>query len=158
MKKIIIFGLIVILIFGALAFLTSYQNKQQSEGNPFGKERLYPETIEQLDDPLYSNIILPDELDDKLENEEDVTVYFYSPQCEYCNEASPILIPLADETGVDLELYNILEFEQGWDDHQISATPTLIHYRNGEEVMRMEGLHGEEEYQNFYEHFVLNNG
>ncbi|PIB64433.1 thioredoxin, partial [Pseudomonas sp. 2995-1] len=38
MKKIIIFGLVLAVIFAALAFVTSQQNQQQSEGNPYGKD------------------------------------------------------------------------------------------------------------------------
>lgn len=155
MKKIIIFGSIVVLLFVAIAVLTSYQNQQQSEGNPFGKDQLHSETIDQLDDPNYQNIILPDELDERLDAGEDLTIYFYSGQCEFCNQASPVLVPKAEEMGVDLELYNILEFEQGWRDYQIESTPTVVHYEDGEEVGRIVGLHGEENFELFFEQVVL---
>lgn len=155
MKKLIIFGSIVIVLFAAIAFITTYQNQQESAGNPFGKDNLYQETIDQLDDPNYQNIILPDELDEKLDAEEDATIYFYSGQCPYCNDASPILVPKADEMGVDLELYNILEFEQGWNDYNIESTPTVVHYEDGEEAARIVGLHDEEVYEQFYEQVVL---
>ncbi|UCZ52061.1 thioredoxin family protein [Bacillus shivajii] len=155
MKKIIIFASVIILIFGALAFITSYQNKQLTVDNPFGKERLHAETIEQLDDPMYSNIILPEELDEKLTAGEDVTVYFYSPTCQYCNQVSPVLIPLAEDMGVDLKLYNLLEFEQGWHDYGIEGTPVVIHYKNGEQFAEISGVHNETTYGHFYEQVVL---
>lgn len=97
MKKIILFGLVIVIIFGTLAFVTSFQNKQLSEGNPFGKNVLKAETIRQLDNPLYQNIIVPEDLERKLASGEAVTVYFYSPICEQCNLATPIFKPLADE-------------------------------------------------------------
>ncbi|MCE7793532.1 thioredoxin family protein [Salipaludibacillus sp. CUR1] len=156
MKKLIIFGGIVILLFGAITFITSFQNEQRSEGNPFGKDRLHSETIDQLDDPLYQNIILPEELDEKLQAGEDATVYFYSGRCEACNQASPVLIPKAEELDVDLHLYNVLEFEQGWNDYDIEGTPTVIHFDNGEEAARITGLHEEETYEQFYRQVVLN--
>ncbi|PYZ93600.1 thiol reductase thioredoxin [Salipaludibacillus keqinensis] len=151
MKKVIIFGSVIVLLFVAIAFLTSYQNQQQAEGNPFEKDRLHSETIDQLDDPHYQNIILPEELDEKLANEEDVTVYFYSGQCEFCNEATPILVPKAEEMDVDLKLYNILEFDQGWNDYNIEATPSIVHYENGEEAARYEGLFDEETYGQIFQ-------
>lgn len=157
MKKIIIFGSVVVILFALIAFITSYQNSQQSEGNPFGKDRLASETIDQLDDPLYQNIILPDELEEKLANNEDITVYFYSGQCDYCNQASPILVPKAEEMGVDLYLYNILEFPQGWEDYEVSGTPEIIHFESGEEVAKINGLQHEETYEIFYQQFALEN-
>ncbi|WP_280769360.1 thioredoxin family protein [Salipaludibacillus daqingensis] len=155
MKKIIVFGGVVVLLFVLLAFITSYQNQQQSEGNPFEKDSLASETIDQLDDPLYQNIILPEDLADRINNKEDVTVYFYSGQCEFCNMASSLLVPKAEEMGVDLQLYNILEFPQGWDDYQIEGTPVVVHFENGEEQAKIEGLHDEEAYEIFYEQVVL---
>lgn len=154
MKKIIIFGGIVVILFAAIAFLTSYQNQQQSEGNPFEKDRLHSETIDQLDDPNYQNIILPEELDEKMEAGESATIYFYSGQCESCVQASPVLVPKAEELGVDLELYNILEFEQGWGDYDIEGTPSVVHYENGEEIGRIVGLHDEETYEQFFQQVV----
>lgn len=155
MKKIIAFALVIVLIFAALIFITSNQNKQQSEGNPFGKKNLYPETIEQLDNELYQNIILPEELEDKLESGEPVTVYFYSPRCEPCNITSPKLVPKAKEMGVDLVLYNVLEFEQGWRQYALEGTPEVIHYDNGAEVARITGGHEAETYGQFFEQVVL---
>ncbi|MBM7097630.1 thioredoxin family protein [Bacillus sp. H-16] len=155
MKKIIIFGVAVVIIFGALAFVTSYQNQQQSEGNPYGKDRLHQETIDTLDDPNYDNIILPDELDEKIENEEDFTVYYFSPACQACNQVSPVIIPMADEKDIDLHLFNLLEFDNGFSQFGIDGTPTLIHYENGEEVERIYGAADQPTYEWFYDDIVL---
>jgi thioredoxin 1 len=155
MKKIIIFGSVVVALFALIGFLTTYQDAQLAEGNPFGKDRLASETIDQLDNPLYQNIILPDELDEKLGNNEDVTVYFYSGQCEFCNQASPILVPKAEELGVDLYLYNILEFPQGFDDYGLGGTPEIIHFENGEEVAKISSLQDEETYEIFFQQFSV---
>ncbi|WP_096435816.1 thioredoxin family protein [Alteribacter populi] len=156
MKKLILFGVAVIAIFGALAFITSNQNQQQSEGNPFGKDRLHQETIDQLDNPIYSNVILPEELDEKIEGEEDFTVYFYSPACHVCQEVSPVLVPLAEDKGIDLHLFNLLEFQDGFNHYDIEGTPTVVHYENGEEVDRIYGGAEEPTYELFYDQVVLN--
>ena len=75
-----IFLVIIIALFAAIAFINNTQNKQKAEGNPYNKENLKQSTIDQLDDPNYQNLILPDELAEDLKNKEDKTVYFYSPR------------------------------------------------------------------------------
>lgn len=141
MKKIIIFTVVIVAIFGALAYVTTAQNKQKAEGNPYGKDDLDPATIKQLDDPNYKNQILPDELETKLENGETMTVYFYSPTCVHCQNTTPVIVPMVDEMGLDLKKLNLLEFEDQWNKYGIDSTPTLIHFENGEEVSRLVGYH-----------------
>lgn len=144
MKKIVVIVSIIVAIFIALAVITNIQQKQQSEGNPFGKAKIYPATQELLDDPLYQNIILPEELEEKLDNGESATIYFYKSDCPACMKTSPVVVPMAEEMEIDLEMYNLLEFEQGWDDYNIHSTPTLIHFEDGKEVSRLENYHQDE--------------
>ncbi|MBU8908107.1 thioredoxin family protein [Desertibacillus haloalkaliphilus] len=150
LKVVVSFLLIIAVIFGALAWVTNAKNEQKASGNPYNKG-LHPATIQQLENPLYENIILPDELNERLENEENVTVYFQNPTCPACKEATPILIPLADSLGIDLVNFNLLEFEHGWGDFKINGTPTIVHYENGIEVNRIEGLQEEDGYKQWYE-------
>ncbi|BCB02841.1 thioredoxin family protein [Bacillus sp. KH172YL63] len=154
MKKIIIFLVVIVGLFAAIGIITSMQNKQKAEGNMFQKSSLKPATVELLDDPNYQNVILPEELEEKLSNKEDVTVYFYSSDCIHCKRTTPVLAPLADEMGVDMVQYNLLEFEQGWEQYGIEATPTLVHYENGKEVERIVGEHPEEDFKAFFEENV----
>ncbi|UFJ39251.1 thioredoxin domain-containing protein [Brevibacillus humidisoli] len=143
MKKIIIFLVVVIALFAALGVVTFYSNKQAAQGNPYGKETLHAATIEQLDDPLYGNQITPDELQEKLDNKEELYVYFYDPTCPHCKETTPILVPLADELKIDVKKHNVLEFQEAWQKFQLTGTPTLIHFKDGKEVGRLAG--GQEE-------------
>ncbi|BAB05661.1 thioredoxin family protein [Halalkalibacterium halodurans] len=155
MKKLAIFGSIIVLLFVAIAVVTNLSQKQQVEGNPFGKETLDPTTIELLDDPNYQNVILPDELEDILAGEGEATVYFYASDCPYCKEATPRLVPIAEDLGIDLVQYNVKEFQQGWNDYNIESTPTIIHFENGEEVARLVGSHSDEGFTLFLEENVL---
>ncbi|MCA1030765.1 thioredoxin family protein [Bacillus timonensis] len=139
MKKLIIFTAIIVALFGALAFATSYSNKQKAEGNPYNKATLDPATIDQLDDPNYQNQILPEELTEKLDAKETVTVYFYSPTCSYCQEATPKVAPMAEKMGINLVQFNLLEFKDGWSNFNIKSTPTIVHYVNGKELKRIVG-------------------
>ncbi|WAA08756.1 thioredoxin family protein [Fervidibacillus albus] len=157
MKKILIFLSIMIVGFAALAILNDYDTEQALEDNPYQKEDLNAATIEQLDDPNYKNIILPEQLKTQLENGESVTVYFYSPTCSWCEKMTPIAVSLAKELQIDLKLYNVLEFEEGWDDYDIEATPTIVHFENGKEVARTVGYDEEENLREWFEQFVLQN-
>lgn len=154
MKKLIIFLVVILGLFAAIIVVTKYQQNQASEGNIYGKENLHPATVELLNDPLYQDIILPEELEKKLEEKEDVTVYFYSPTCPHCKETTPVLMPLAEDMGVEVYQYNLEEFKQGWDDYRIKYTPTLMHFKDGVEEARIVGGHPEEDFKAFLEENV----
>ncbi|GEL78622.1 thioredoxin family protein [Tenuibacillus multivorans] len=158
MKKLIIFGATIIVLFIAVAILTNLAQTETVGGdNPYGKESLNSSTAELLDNEHYQNIILPDELQEKLDAGEDVTVYFFSPECSHCRNLTPRLMPLADEMGVDVKQYNLLEFEDGWNDYHIEATPTLIHFEDGEEVDRIVGdRETMDEFETFFNQNALN--
>lgn len=151
MKKVIIFLVIVIALFVAVGFLTKMQNEEKvSEDNVYKKDTLHPETAAQLDDPHYQNIILPDELEEKLNNNENVTVYFFSPTCPHCVRTTPIVAPLSEEMGIDLVQFNLLEFEDGWDDYQITETPTIVQYKDGKETERITGFQEKEVFEEWF--------
>lgn len=155
-KMLLIVGAIVVL-FAALFFINDYKNKKALDvsDNPYKKDTLRQETIDQLNDPLYGNIIVPDDLDAKLEAKEDVTVYYYSPTCVYCQNTTPVVVPLTEELDIDMKKMNLLEFDK-MKYYDIEGTPTIIHYENGVEVARISGEHPEENFRSFFEEYVLN--
>ncbi|MFE8703146.1 thioredoxin family protein [Cytobacillus sp. FJAT-54145] len=151
MKKVIIFLAIIIALFVAVGLLTKMQNEEKvSEDNPYGKDTLHPETIAQLDDPNYQNLILPEELEEKLDNKEDVTVYFYSPTCSHCQRTTPIVDPLSKEMEIDLVQFNLLEFDNGWNQYNVSETPTIVQYKEGKEVARIVGYQEEAVFEDWF--------
>lgn len=159
MKKrmFIILGAIVIL-FAALVFVVNHKNNEKIEktSNPYGKDNLRQETIDQLDDPLYQNQIIPSKLDEKLENGDDVLVYFYQPTCDHCKVETPKIVPESEKAGVDLKKVNLLEFgdQSYWDRYFVKGTPTLVQYKDGKEEKRISGEgHTNEEYKKFFEEF-----
>lgn len=157
-KMLLIVGAVIIL-FVALFFANNFKNQQvlEDSNNPYGTTDLRQETIDQLNDPLYQNIILPDDLDAKLANGDTVTVYYFSPICVYCQQATPVVVPITEELGIDMKKMNLLEFNK-MDYYGVEGTPTIIHYENGEEVGRIGGLpeNPEESYRAFFEQYVLN--
>ncbi|MEC5423681.1 thioredoxin family protein [Virgibacillus sp. C22-A2] len=155
-KKMIIFTSVIVLLFVALYFIIDYKNNQALENNdnPYGTTNLDQATIDQLDNPLYSNQILPEDLTSKIESGEEATVYFYSPTCIYCQQTTPYLVPLAEENDIDMKKFNLLEFGNEGSRYVIESTPTLVHYENGEEVSRIVGQRSEEEFQAFFDQYV----
>lgn len=149
---------VIVLLFAGLLVMTNVKNKQaiKDESNPYDKDNLRQETVDLLNNPNYQNIIVPDDLDKKLADEEDVTVYYFSPTCSYCQEATPILAPIAEDLGADVKKMNLLEYDL-MDYYEIEGTPTLIHYQNGKEVDRIVGLpdEPEETYRAFLERNVV---
>ncbi|WP_182102739.1 thioredoxin family protein [Niallia taxi] len=150
MKKVLIFVGVIVVLFAGLAFVQKYQNDKASEGNPYNKDDLHTETIKQLDDPNYQNQILPEQLREKLSNREDLFVYFYSPTCPHCQKATPKVVKVAKELGVDVYKFNLLEFEEGWDTYGIPGTPILAAISNGQEISRFSGDATEDEFRQFF--------
>ncbi|MET3290344.1 thioredoxin [Brevibacillus fluminis] len=151
MKKLVIFLVAIVLVFIGGMVYSDYSNKQAAQGNPYGKETLNPATVAQLNDPLYDNQIVPDALKERLAKKEDTYVYFYSPLCEHCERTTPILVPVTKELGIDMKKNNVLEFDQSWDDYKITGTPTLIHFKDGKEVDRIEGEYAADDFKKWFE-------
>ncbi|MGE8079705.1 thioredoxin family protein [Peribacillus loiseleuriae] len=153
MKKIIIFLVIILALFATLGIVTTMQKdeKLKAADNPYGTDKLAQATIDQLDDPNYQNIILPAQLDKKLKAKENVAVYYFSPLCEHCKRTTPVVAPLAEEMGIDLVQYNLLEFEQGWNDYNLKETPTIVFYKNGVEQDRIIGENEEATFKHWFE-------
>lgn len=158
MKKIIIFLAIIIVLFAALFAVTKMQEdkKLKADNNPYGTKDLKSSTIDQLDDPNYQNIILPDQLKKKLKTDDSVTVYFYSPECSHCQATTPVVAPLAENMGIDLVQYNLLEFQEGFNEYQIEYTPTIVHYKNGVEEDRIVGSNDEDTFRDWFEKNDIN--
>lgn len=155
MKKLLIYLGIVVLLFVLLYALNAISKSAELEKSKDAALELYdtePEnlsnsTLKQLDDPNYQNIILPDELENRLANGEDLIVYFFSPDCGYCRTSTPVLTELKAETGAEVLQYNVLEFEQGFRDYQFTSTPTTIVFEDGQEKDRFVGGFSENEYR-----------
>jgi thioredoxin-like negative regulator of GroEL len=155
MKKLIIIGGAIVAVFILLIVLNNMSNDKKLADNPYGTDNLKQETIDQLDDENYQNIILPDDLKEKVESGDPVTAYFFSPTCPHCKAMTPVLMPVVEEMDVDLVQYNVYEFEQGWDEYQIEYTPTTIYFEDGKEVSRMVGNQPKENIEAFFDEVVL---
>lgn len=155
MKKLLIFGGVIVAVFVLIFVLNSQKNKDALANNPYDTDNLKQSTIDLIDDPNYQNIILPDELEKKIATGEPVTAYFFSPECGYCKEMTPRLTPLAEKNDIEIVKYNVLEYEEGWNVYGIKATPTMIYFEKGQEVVRVEGAISNDQIQGFFDQVVL---
>lgn len=151
MKKLLAIVGIILVVFVLILVLNKQSNKDKLKENPYGTDNLEQATIDLIGDENYNNIILPGKLQKDIEDGKSVTVYFFSPLCSYCREMTPIMMPLANEMDVDVQQFNVLEFGQEALVYDIEATPTMIHFENGEEVGRMVGGQPEENIRSFFE-------
>ncbi|MGN1400459.1 MAG: thioredoxin family protein [Bacillus sp. (in: firmicutes)] len=151
MKKVLIFIGVIVVIFAGLIIVNNMSNSEKLANNPYKTDDLEQSTIDLLEDENYQNIILPGELEDKLQEKGTEIVYFFSPECGYCKQSTPHVMAAADEQDVEVHQYNILEFTEGWNKYNIESTPTLIIYKDGKEVTRATGsLEGQEAYEAFF--------
>lgn len=154
MKKLLIIAGIVVIVFVGIILLTNQANDEKLANNPYDTEDLNQATIDQLDDENYQNIVLPADLEKEIASGEPTTVYFYSPLCSYCQQTTPILMPVAQDMDVDVLQYNLLEYEEEAAPYQIEATPTLVHYEDGKEVSRWVGAQPKENIELFFNDVV----
>ena len=159
MKKLVIIGGIVIVFFVAIIALTSASNKSKlsNEDNPYGTDDLNKSTIDLIGDENYNSITLPDTLEEKIDSGEPVTAYFFHPECHYCMEMTPVLMPIANEEEVKINQMNMMEFgEELGPKYEIESWPALVQFENGKEVGRLVGLQPEENIHEFFNTFYGN--
>lgn len=162
LKKLLIYSSIIILLFAVLYVLNKQTDKaaNQSLAAPaqelYGTtpDNLYPATRDQLNDENYQKIILPDELERQLQDGEDKLVYFFHPTCGYCQETTPILEELAEETETDYVQFNVWEFEDEREKYNIQTWPVLVYYEDGKEVERITGGITDDEQRDQYRSFL----
>ncbi|MDW0111070.1 thioredoxin family protein [Sporosarcina aquimarina] len=153
MKKLLIIGGIVIVFFVAIFALTSASNKSKLADNPYGTDDLEKSTIDLIGNENYDSIVLPDAVSKKIESGEPTTVYYFHPECHFCMEMTPVLMPIAKEEGVKVNQFNMQEFGNEAKQYGIESWPTLVQYENGNEVGRLVGLQPEENIHAFFNEF-----
>ncbi|HHT7239182.1 MULTISPECIES: thioredoxin family protein [Bacillus] len=135
MKKMLIFGGIIIILFAAIFAVTQMEKKSASTN-----EKDY-----------YSNKISLENLNKNLEDKKEQTVYFYQTSCVHCQKLSPIVVPMAKDLNVDMKVMDIEKLDAPWDEYKITGTPTIIHFKDGKEVSRISGEQPKEKFKEWFE-------
>lgn len=151
MKKLLIIGGIIVAIFIAIIVLSNKSDEAKLKDNPYGTDQLHKSTIALIGNENYSNIALPDEVFSKIESGEPTVVYYFHPECQYCMQMTPVMMPIAKEMSVDVLQYNMLEFgDDAFKKFGIDAWPALVYYKDGKEVIKTVGAQPEENIRAFF--------
>lgn len=135
MKKMLIFGGIIIVLFAAIFAVTQMEKKNASTD-----EKDY-----------YSNKISLEDLNKNIEDKKEQTIYFYQTSCVHCQKVSPTVVPLAKDLNVDMKVIDIENLNEPWDKYDIKGTPTIIHFKDGKEVSRISGEQSKEKFKEWFE-------
>lgn len=135
MKKMLIFGGIIIVLFAAIFAVTQMEKKNASTD-----EKDY-----------YSNKISLEDLNKNIEDKKEQVIYFYQTSCSHCQKVSPIVVPLAKDLNVDMKVIDIENLNAPWDKYDIKGTPTIIHFKDGKEVSRISGEQSKEKFKEWFE-------
>ena len=136
MKKMGIFIIVIVALFGGI-FALNKANVNEVYNKPVSE--LNPQTRALLNDPNYQNIILPAELESKVESSEGSFIYYFASDCGFCKQTTPLLMPIAEEMGINLPQFNLREFDDYFNKMGIHYTPTLAYYKDGKLVDKLEG-------------------
>ncbi|HFJ9283465.1 TPA: thioredoxin family protein [Bacillus toyonensis] len=135
MKKMLIFGGIIIALFAAIFAVT-----QMEEKNASTSQKIDNATGSQTDgSDYYTNKISLSDLQKNLKEKKEETVYFYQTSCVHCQKLSPVVVPMAKDLNVDMKVMDIEKLDAPWDEYKIQGTPTIIHFKDGKEVSRISG-------------------
>ncbi|WP_258006121.1 thioredoxin family protein [Priestia megaterium] len=99
---------------------------------------------------LYSKQVSLGTINRNIEDNKSVYVYYYQTNCIHCKKVSPYLIPLGEKQKEKFIILDLEKYTEGWKKKNIMVTPTLIYYKDGKEVSRIEGEHTEKEYKKFF--------
>ena len=82
-----------------------------------------------------------------LKNEKLVIIDFFATWCGPCQMIAPVLIELDKKYADEIEIYkvNVDENQDSAIRYGVSSVPTLIFFKNGEEIERQVGFMDEEE-------------
>lgn len=139
MKKMILFGLVIILILAGIFFVQK-GNKNQKLADSKMQDGNY-----------YQNEISIEQLKADLINNKKNVIYFYKEGCPYCKQVSPIIVPMAKDKNISMKVVNLGKYPiEEWDNFKIEVVPTIVEYRNGKENNRVEGAHSEASYKEWF--------
>lgn len=136
MKKMIIFASICLLLFITFLIITNKENNTSSKA------------VTKND--YYKNKITIDQLENDISNNKEKVIYFYQTTCFHCKLVSPIIVPMAEDMNINMQVIDLETYKEGWDKFKITGTPTVIHYKKGKEIDRIEGEQEETTFRKWF--------
>ncbi|HDX9589310.1 TPA: thioredoxin family protein [Bacillus pseudomycoides] len=133
MKKMFLFGGIVIALLIAIFAVSNMETKEETKTD------------------YYTNKISLDDLRKNIQEKKDQTIYFYQTSCPHCHKVSPVIVPMAKDMNIDMKVID-LENEPNavWDEFKITGTPVIVHFKEGKEVSRIEGEQPKDKFKKWF--------
>jgi len=133
MKKMFLFGGIVIALLITIFAVSNMENKEETKTD------------------YYTNKISLDDLRKNIQEKKDQTIYFYKTSCPHCQRVSPIIVPMAKDMKIDMKVIDLEnEPDAVWDEFKITGTPVIVHFKEGKEVSRIEGEQPKENFKKWF--------
>lgn len=133
MKKMFLFGGIVIALLIAIFAVSNMETKEETKTD------------------YYTNKISPEDIRKNIQEKKEQTIYFYKTSCVHCHRVSPIIVPMAKDMNIDMKVFDLEnEPEAVWDEFKITGTPAIVHFKEGKEVSRIEGEQPKENFKKWF--------
>ncbi|MGC8743569.1 MAG: thioredoxin [Verrucomicrobiia bacterium] len=117
-------------------------------GSPFGNNG------QNADETNVKSVVDPSQFDSLvLKSQQPVIVDFYATWCPPCRRLSPIIAKLANEYAGKVNVIKV-DIDKGTklaNQYRISAVPTLMGFKDGKQVFRLEGAPPEAEMKKYFE-------
>ncbi|MGG2067092.1 thioredoxin family protein [Bacillus sp. S14(2024)] len=133
MKKMFLFGGIVVVLLIAIFAVTKTEQKQENATD------------------YYTNKISLEDLRKNITEKKDQTIYFYQTDCVHCKKVSPIIVPMAKDMNIDMKVIDLENQPNAvWDEFKIEGTPTIIRFKDGKEVSRIDGEQPKDKFKEWF--------
>ncbi|MBG9790548.1 hypothetical protein ABD74_23850 [Brevibacillus laterosporus] len=86
----------------------------------------------------------------RISTETELYVYFYQPSCSFCQEVEPYLLPLGKSSKIPFTKIDLSNNQEGWNLYKVDGTPTVIHFKDGNEFRKVVGALSKEDYSSFF--------
>ncbi|SGI71680.1 Thioredoxin-M [Mycobacterium tuberculosis] len=93
----------------------------------------------------------PDQLTDTIKQKELLFVYFYTPDCVQCNKYEETFARAAAEAGLKWVKANVKYYPEFKDPYKIKSIPSLVAFKGGSEVSRLETDWDENKVNTFFQ-------
>ncbi|ENQ3077546.1 thioredoxin family protein [Bacillus cereus] len=133
MKKMFLFGGIVIALLIAIFAVSNMETKEETKTD------------------YYTNKISPEDIRKNIQEKKEQTIYFYKTSCGHCQKVSPIIVPMAKDMNIDMKVIDLENAPEAvWDEFKITGTPSIVHFKDGKEVSRIEGEQPKDKFKKWF--------
>ncbi len=152
MKKIYKIGAIVSTL--CLAGIVIFTLTKNESVNPetVTQNQTIVSAVETKGSPKNIKDISKEELQQKIQSQEEFIAYYYQPTCHYCKKAAPDINSMSKKH--DRTIYRIdistPENQSAFQEFDIPGTPVVVAYNRGEEIERLEGAVSAATYDGFF--------